>query len=222
MKLKFVIGPVLAALIAGLIFYMNGGVEADTPPSYDAETVYALSGEAVFYIRVLNAEGAVRSTGSGVVISPEGTAATAYHVVKGAERIEVVFPGSGTGLPATVVGFDELTDAAVLALPKRKQAYPAVAVRNETVAFGEKVFAIGYPLKNTPIVTEGIVNNPAAEINGRARMLISAQVVSGMSGGPIIDAQGRLAGIVSGSLRTMNNIHLGIDIADLNAVVQKK
>ncbi|MFD2876769.1 hypothetical protein ACFTAO_13560 [Paenibacillus rhizoplanae] len=45
------------------------------------------------------------------------------------------------------------------------------------------MYALGYPLKNTAIITEGIVNTPAADINGRSRILTSAQVASGMSGG---------------------------------------
>lgn len=53
----------------------------------------------------------------------------------------------------------------------------------EKLRHGEAVYALGYPLKNTAIITEGIVNTPAADINGRSRILTSAQVASGMSGG---------------------------------------
>ncbi|HZG76427.1 MAG TPA: serine protease [Paenibacillus sp.] len=220
MKKRLITICAILALWTGAFLHGGGGdAEADAPVTYNAESVYRLSGAAVFYLRALNAEGAVRTTGSGVVISSGGTAATAYHVVKGAERLEAVFPDGTVAKPVLVVSYDENKDAAVLALPKRKAAYPALALREEPMAFGAKAFAIGYPLKDTPVVTEGIVNNPAAEINGRERLLVSAEIASGMSGGAIIDERGRLAGVVSGSLRTMNNLHLGVDIGEIRVLL---
>ncbi|TLS51044.1 trypsin-like peptidase domain-containing protein [Paenibacillus antri] len=207
------------ALITGIALHWTAGAEADAPLTYDAESVYRRSGAAVFYLRALNADGGVRTTGTGVVLSAGGAAATAYHVVKGADRLEAVFPDGTSVSPVTVVAYDESKDAAVLALPKRKSAYPAMELRADPMAFGAKAFAIGYPLKETPIITEGIVNNPAAEINGRDRLLVSAAIASGMSGGPIVDEEGRIAGIVSGSLRTMNNIHLGVEIEEIRKLL---
>ncbi|MNC45218.1 Serine protease Do-like HtrA [compost metagenome] len=127
--------------------------------------------------------------------------------------------------PVKVTKYDELKDVAVLALPDpaamkvKGNVYPYLNMRKDAVKHGEAVFALGYPLKNTPIITEGIVNSPDAEINGRSRILTSAQVASGMSGGPLIDAHGQLAGIISGSLRTMNNIHLIINMEDLRSLL---
>ncbi|TVY07390.1 trypsin-like peptidase domain-containing protein [Paenibacillus cremeus] len=205
----------------------ENAVKADQPTTYNAEEIYDQLEDAVFYIRALNADDSLKAAGTGVVISPEGLAATAYHVIDGAEKLEAIFNDGRVVAPIEVVGTDEGTDAAVLKLPELKSAtggaalYHALPVRETAVKHGEKVFAIGYPMKNTPIITEGIVNSPKAEINGRDRILTSAQVVSGMSGGPLIDQLGRLSGIISGSLRTMNNIHLIIDMKDIRSLLQQ-
>ncbi|MNP47126.1 hypothetical protein D3C76_1411670 [compost metagenome] len=75
-------------------------------------------------------------------------------------------------------------------------------------------------MKGTKIITEGIVNAPQAAINGRNRVLLSAEVVNGMSGGPLMDEHGYAAGILSGSLRTMSGIHLAVSGQEAAAVVK--
>lgn len=220
MKRKLMILGLLLTLISGMMVYLNA--EADTPVIYNAEDTYERSHNALFYIRVLQGDGSVMAAGTGVVLSSDGTAATAYHVVKGAERIEGTLQDGRVVSPIKILEYDELTDAAILKLPDPagfEATYASLPIRDTAVRQGEKVYALGYPLKNTPIITEGIINTPKAEINGRNRILTSAQTASGMSGGPIIDQYGRLAGIISGSMRTMNNIHLVIDMSDVRSLL---
>ncbi len=199
--------------------------EADNPAVYHAEAVFAQSAEAVVYLRILREDDSLKATGTAVLVSSEGKAATAYHVVKGAERIEGTLRDGRVISSIEVIGYDEQRDAAILQLPPAEQGdgepYEFLPVRETAVNYGEQVFAIGFPMANTPIITEGIVNSPSAEVNGRERMLISAQVASGMSGGPVIDRFGRIAGIISGSLRTMNNIHLAVHTEDLRSLLSE-
>ncbi|MGU3470873.1 hypothetical protein ACLBWT_06950 [Paenibacillus sp. D51F] len=63
------------------------------------------------------------------------------------------------------------------------------------------------------------LSSPDAFVNGRSRVLIDAAIASALSGGPLIDEQGRLAGIISGSLRTMEGIHLAAGMSDLTALL---
>lgn len=225
LNLKLAAACLIVALLTGTIWFT--GAEAETPAAQNAEQTYEKASAAAFYLRALRSDGTVLAVGSGALISEDGKAATAYHVVKGAASFEAILSDGAVVKAVKLLSYDELTDAALLKLPERKDAkgkaavYPMLQVREAPVKHGEKVFAIGYPLRDTPIITEGIVNHPSAEINGRPRILTSAQIASGMSGGPLIDEQGRLVGTISGSLRTMNNIHLVIDTGDLRALMKK-
>lgn len=225
MRGKIWIAGFVLVLLAGIVLFPQA--DADAPQPNNAAETFEQAEAAVFYLRALRSDGAVRAVGTGVVIDPKGTAATAYHVVKGADRLEAVFEDGRVVTGLRLAGYDELTDAAIVTLPasqaggKNGAGYASLPLRTTKLGFGERVFAIGYPLRNTVIITEGIVNNPKAEINGRDRVLTSAEIVSGMSGGPLVDEKGRLAGIISGSLRTMNNIHLVIDMDDVRGVLRK-
>lgn len=224
----------MAALFLALMVLSGAALfiqaDATVPDVYDAEEIYTIADDSVFYLRALRSDDSLRAVGTGFVIGADGTAATAYHVIRDAEKLEAIFPDGRVVQQIEVIGFSEETDAALLKLPQRKVRrtgsaiatyvdYTALPLREVDARYGEKVFAIGYPLKDTPIITEGIINSPRAEINGRDRVLVSAQVASGMSGGPVLDKQGQLIGVISGSLRTINNIHLVIDVDDLKALM---
>ncbi len=202
----------LALLILTLAVFLsaNAPSEAQKEPVYGAKDVYRNAEKAVFYIRNLTKEGTLRSVGTGFVLTEGGQAATAYHVVKEAASLEITLSDGTLIKGASVVAYDEFMDTALLKLPKPPSGrpYSAIAWREASVAHGERVFAIGYPLKATPIMTEGIVSSPKAEINSRDRILISADIASGMSGGPVLDEYGEAIGLISGSLRTMQGIHL--------------
>lgn len=219
MKSKIAALAVLILLLAGTGLFLTARADADAPVLYTAEDVYERAEPSVFYIRILRNDGTVKAVGTGVLLTREGLAVTAYHVVKDAERIEALLHDGSTAEAVQVTGFDEAKDVAVLKLPPAASAYGFLPVRETPVKHGETIYAIGYPLKNTPLITQGIVNTPKAEVNGRNRVLVSAQIASGMSGGPVIDQRGRLAGIISGSLRTVNGIHLVIDTEDLRSLL---
>lgn len=211
-------------LLSGALLFANA-TRATTPDAYDAKESYELAQSALLYLRVMNSSDTVKTVGSGVIVSSDGTAVTAYHVVKGGERIEGVLSDGTVIGPIQLRSYDELTDAAVLQLPspktvKRKGGvYPTLPLREPALRHGDRLYALGYPMKDTPIITEGIVSHPSAQVNGRARILTTAAIVSGMSGGPVLDEQGRLSGIISGSMRTMNGIHLVISMEDVRSLL---
>lgn len=205
--------------------YSGAGTEAGQPNRYDAEEIYAQSHSAVFFVRNLGEYQTLRSVGTGVVVSADGYALTAYHVTKNAVGLEAVFNDGSIIQQIEIVATDEKNDITLLKFPsaalKKKRLAP-LTIRPNVLQQGERIVAIGYPLKGTPIITEGIVNSPDAEINGQVRMLISAPIVSGMSGGPIIDQQGRVAGIISGSVRTMPGIHLAIGTEAILGLIEDR
>jgi len=136
--------------------------------------------------------------GSGVVVSPEGYILTNFHVIDGADEIEVAH-NDGRKYKARVVGSDPESDLAVLRIPADHKL-PVVAFgSSESLRVGDVVLAIGNPFGVGQTVTSGIVS-----ALGRSHLGINtfenfiqtdAAINPGNSGGALVDANGHLVGI---------------------------
>lgn len=160
--------------------------------------------------------------GSGFVYDKAGYILTNYHVVRGAQKIEVSFSTSDS-MKARVVGTDPSTDLAVLKVDADARALKPLALGNsDGVKVGDAVVAIGNPLGLDRSVTAGIVsalNRPLQSPNGfRIQDVIQtdAAINQGNSGGPLIDARGRVVGIntaiATGNNGASGNIGIGFAI----------
>jgi hypothetical protein len=144
------------------------------------------------------------STCAGSLVSPDGRIITAYHCIADGGRV-VVETRDGRSVQATVVGRVPSWDLALLDAPALADE-PWLAVREVPVAVGEPVRAWGHPLGSVPpggfllgtlrwSVSEGVV----AAVGARA-VQTTAALNRGNSGGPLVDEQGRLVGVVSRKL----------------------
>jgi len=144
-----------------------------------------------------------RALGSGFVIDKEGHIVTNYHVVQGASQIEVSFSNQDT-VDARVVGTDPSTDLALLKVDVDAQALTPLALADsDDVEVGDPVVAIGNPFGLERTVTSGIVSALQREVRAPNNFTIDhviqtdAPINSGNSGGPLIDAAGRVIGVNS-------------------------
>jgi Do/DeqQ family serine protease len=136
--------------------------------------------------------------GSGVVVSPEGYILTNFHVIDGADEIEVA-NNDGRKYKARVVGSDPESDLAVLRIPA-DHTLPVIAFgSSDNLRVGDVVLAIGNPFGVGQTVTSGIVS-----ALGRSHLGINtfenfiqtdAAINPGNSGGALVDANGHLVGI---------------------------
>jgi len=188
------------------------GTEASALPELTAEQIYQADADSVFYLKVYKKDGTLKTVGTGFLIGG-GKALTAYHVIADGASYEAVFDDGKTVRGLTVTAADQDMDTAVLSI--QASGRKGLELAPDEARHGQRTFAMGYPLKETKIITEGIVNNPAAKVNGVNRLLTSAQVASGMSGGPLFDQYGKVVGLISGSFRTMSNIHLCVSVTDI-------
>ncbi|MEV5595872.1 trypsin-like peptidase domain-containing protein [Streptomyces sp. NPDC052496] len=97
------------------------------------------------------------STGSGVVVTPDGEIVTNNHVVAGASSIEVTF-SDGTKKQADIVGTDPDKDLALIKVKGAKNLTTASFGNSDQLAVGDEVVAIGSPEGLTGSVTSGIVS----------------------------------------------------------------
>ena len=166
-------------------------------------------GPAVVSLAVAGRSRGRQGAGSGVVVTPDGYLLTNSHVVNGAGRgAELrVRTTAGDVVPAQVVGDDPATDLAVVkvdaaALPARRGAPVTVAIDAAARPRpGQLVVAIGNPLGFESTVSTGVVSALGRSLRGRDGRLIdgvvqhTAPLNPGSSGGPLLDARGRLVGI---------------------------
>jgi serine protease Do len=160
-------------------------------------------------------------SGSGFIIDPAGFILTNYHVVESADRITVTL-ADGRVVTATVVGVDPAIDVALLQVQVR-EPLPAVAFGDsDKLRVGEWVCAIGNPLGYVHSVTVGVVSFIGRKIfdpSLDAFIQTDAAISFGNSGGPLIDAQGRVVGITTAVSAQASNIGFAIPISQVTAIL---
>jgi putative serine protease PepD len=143
------------------------------------------------------------ATGSGFVIDSKGLIVTNAHVVDGATSITVKV-GDGPTQKATLVGKDESTDLAVIKInPNGRALKPLTLADSSTVHVGDPTYAIGNPFGLDRTLTTGVVSALQRQIQAPNGFSIDnviqtdAALNPGNSGGPLLDAAGRVIGVNS-------------------------
>ncbi|HTJ57049.1 MAG TPA: Do family serine endopeptidase [Devosiaceae bacterium] len=137
------------------------------------------------------------SLGSGFIVSADGLVVTNYHVVAGADQVQVSLT-DGSHFPARVVGTDAKTDLAVLRIDA---GHPLAFVNlgdSDTAEVGDWVMAIGNPFGLDGSVTLGIVSARNRNIQSGpydSYIQTDASINQGNSGGPLFDMNGNVIGI---------------------------
>jgi S1-C subfamily serine protease len=134
--------------------------------------------------------------GTGVVVGPEGLVLTAAHVVRGGDVLAVLRPGADEPQAARVIYSDAEHDLAVLAVdgPLPDRITLPTAIR--PLELSERLFATGYPLdirERYPAAVSGELSRE----NNDGSLQVAMSVNPGNSGGPVIDADGALVGIMA-------------------------
>ena len=196
------VAPDLTSLIdaAGLDFFERRVVDAyeAVSPSVVSITTRVLRRD--FFFNVVPEEGA----GSGFVIDKAGHILTNYHVIDGAESIEVSF-GDQLVTPATVVGVDPRNDVAVLKVEIDPALLSPVTLGGSgDLGVGQWAIAIGNPFGQFGrTLTTGVISALDRTIEGPDNRVINgiiqtdAAINKGNSGGPLLDSSGRVIGITS-------------------------
>jgi S1-C subfamily serine protease len=152
----------------------------------------------------------VSKTGTGFVISPNGHIVTNQHVIAGCTGD---IRGNLTGEPVMTlrtVSSDESNDLALLQAPASLSFKDFARIRDRSIRSGDSVVVIGFPyhglLTSDFTVTTGIVSSLSGIWNDSRFLQISAAVQPGNSGGPLLDSNGLIVGMVAAKIDAMKFI----------------
>ncbi len=139
----------------------------------------------------------VQSLGSGFVIDQSGIIVTNNHVIEGADEITANF-NDGRKLSATLIGYDDKTDLAVLQVEPGEPLTALSFGDSSVLSVGDWVMAIGNPFGLGGTVTLGIVSARNRDINSGPYddfIQTDAAINRGNSGGPLFNMNGEVIGI---------------------------
>jgi S1-C subfamily serine protease len=163
----------------------------------------------------------VQGAGTGVVVVDDGTILTNLHVVSGSEGIEVVF-WDGTEARAEIISVRPEQDLAVIrtsVVPDDLR--PATVRSSQGLRSGDRVVAVGFPFGIGPSLSAGVVSgvgreyrNPEGERILTGLIQFDAAVNPGNSGGPLVNEDGEVVGIVTAILNpSSQRVFIGIGFA---------
>jgi S1-C subfamily serine protease len=173
-------------------------LSAQDAPTGETAVVFQRYSARVPKIQVLESStGAKAVTGSGFYVDRLGHLVTNYHVVSklvahpDRYRAELL-DSAGTARPVTVLRIDVIHDLAILAtVPANDTPLP---IADDLPPQGRRLFSLGHPLELGITIVEGTYNGLMAHAL-TPRIHLTGALNPGMSGGPTIDASGRVIGV---------------------------
>lgn len=175
-----------------------------TVPATPAEKV-----GVVTIVSVLDFDQNSQAAGTGTIMTSSGLILTNNHVIAGATSIEVTVESTGVSYRAAVVGADATDDIAVLQLAGAAGLQTATYDTDQRVSVGDAISSVGNAEGTGDLVTAiGTVaaTGQSITVQGESAdssetlsnlIVVDSDVVSGDSGGPLLDAQGEVIGVVT-------------------------
>ena len=164
-----------------------------------------------------------RVFGSAFFVDARGYLITNYHVIasevdpeyEGFSRLYIRMPdNSNLRVPAKVVGYDRLLDIALLKTEIEPEYIFALQPSDERHVSGTEVYALGSPVGLDKSIASGIISSPSRQFLPIGEALqIDAPVNPGNSGGPLVDGDGALVGIVYAGIPQFQGINFAIPIS---------
>jgi len=140
----------------------------------------------------------VIGSGTGFAVREDGYILTCYHIVATADSISVI--SGGKPIRATLLKQSRSNDLALIKISRKTPNYLEL-VEPDSVRMGERVFTIGFPVTDVlgvePKYTDGTISSLSGIQDEASLLQISVPVQPGNSGGPLVNDDGKVVGIIT-------------------------
>jgi regulator of sirC expression with transglutaminase-like and TPR domain/S1-C subfamily serine protease len=205
----------------GLLCALAPAAEPDSPPA-KAQTVEQLAARvrpSVVVITVRGRDGKREGLGTGFVVSADGLIATNRHVIGEGRAITVEF-ADGKRHPVTAVhASDRKLDLAVVKIDARGLT-PLELGDSAALKDGQAVVAMGNPQGLRHSVVAGVVSGKR-EVEGQPMIQLAIPIEPGNSGGPLLDMEGRVRGILTIKSLVTENLGFAVAVNSLKPLLAK-
>ncbi len=211
--------PALWLVLSGLTFAAESKPAADETSPLTVEQLAAKVKPSVVVVTVDDRNAQPLGMGSGFVISPDGLIATNLHVIAEARPITVQFANGKKFDVVAVHATDKAMDLAILKIHAKD--LPALELGDsDQVKQGQAVVAMGNPLGLKHSVVAGVVS-AKEEIEGRPMIQLAMPIEKGNSGGPLLDMQGRVQGLITLKSLVKDDLGFAVVINQLKRLIEK-
>ena len=186
----------------------------------DVQGLAASVRKSIVVVTFTGRDGKRIGLGSGFVISPDGLIATNLHVIGEARPITVEFPESGKKYPVISIHASERSlDLAIIKIDARD--LPALKLGDsDSLKQGQAVVAVGNPYGLKQSVVQGVVSG-RRKIDGKPMIQLAIPIEPGNSGGPLLDADGNVQGILTLKSLITQNLGFAVSINALKPLLAK-
>lgn len=204
---------------------VNEIMAAATPAPARSALVYQAIRPSIVLIETERADAADpeegHGLGTGVVINNDGSVLTSLHVISGATTIKLTF-ADGTEATGQVMATQPENDIAVLGSSRLPEILvPATLGNPDAMNIGDDAYVVGHPLGLYGSMSAGVISGfdrtfkpPNSDQRLRGLIQIDAAVNPGNSGGPLLNRDGQVVGIVAGLVNpTEESFFIGIGFA---------
>ena len=191
--------------------------KAAAQQSIDVEDIARRASPAVVTIRVFNAGGEETGLGSGFFL-PDGRLVTNQHVVAGASWVEIL-DGGGSFLGTVSYTEAQSSRLDLAILPAVGSPRSRLQLARSAPEQGQQIIVIGSPEGLGNSVSDGIVS-AIRTMDSRRLIQLTAPISAGSSGGPVLNAQGQVVGVMVSTLSAGQNLNFAVPVEDVRALVE--
>jgi len=191
---------------------------AQVHAAVDPEEIAKRWSPSILFIAVQKEDG--EGVGSGFFVD-ERHAVTSWHVVSGAKAIKVSTKEGNVASAKTVAALPEY-DLALIEVDQSLGAGAAMVIRKEPARDLEKVYVCGNPEATSFVWSDGSVGNALQKTEMGNLIQITAPISPGSSGGPVLDSDGKVIGIIKCYLSTGQNLNFAVPIEYLEVLLAEK